>query len=166
MHLRSAHAPLPRRSPRRWARLATLLAAGALALTLAFAAAQATTDAATETPVRVYYFWGDGCPVCEQQKGFLEWLEERHPSIEVHAFEVWFVRAHVPLLEAFSAAFDQPVRGVPVTFIGDHAWVGFSQIAATQMTAAVDAYALLETPPDAGARVESELLARFVSEAP
>ena len=162
MHLRSANA----RTRRPWPRFAALLAAGALALTLAFAAAQATTDDAIEAPVRVYYFWGDGCPVCEQQKGFLEWLEQRHPTLEVHAFEVWFVRAHVPLLEAFSAAFGQPVRGVPVTFIGDHAWVGFSQLAAQQMTAAVDEYVLLDAPPDAGERVEAELLARFLSEAP
>jgi glutaredoxin len=162
MHLRSVTAS----APRRWPRLAALLAAGALALTLGFAAAQAPADDALEQPVRVYYFWGDGCPICVQQKGYLEWLEERHPDVEIHAFEVWYVRDNLTLLEAFSAAFGQPVRGVPVTFIGDHAWVGFSQLAAQQMTAAVDEYALLETPPDAGARVEAELLARFVSEAP
>lgn len=142
------------------------LAAVVLVLTLGAAAANASTEAAVEMPVRVYYFWGDGCPVCAQQKVYLDWLEERHPSIEVHAFEVWFVRANVPLLEAFSAAFGQPVRGVPVTFIGDHAWVGFSQLAAQQMTAAVDDYVLLDEPPDAGDRVESDLLSRLLSEAP
>ena len=165
MHTRSANASMPRRSRR----LATALAA-ALVVVLAFAAAQEPVDEPVgepvDAPVRVYYFWGDGCPICVQQRSYLEWLELRHPDIEVHAFEVWYVRDHLELLEAFSAAFGQPVRGVPVTFIGDHAWVGFNQVAAEQMTAAVDGYALLDAPPDAGGRVEAELLARFLTEAP
>ena len=162
MHTRSAIASMPRRSRR----LALALAAAALIVVLGFAAAQEPVDEPVGAPVRVYYFWGDGCPICVQQKRYLEWLELRHPDIEVHAFEVWYVRDHLALLEAFSAAFDQPVRGVPVTFIGDHAWVGFSQLAAEQMTAAADDSALLDVPPDAGERVEAELLARFLTEAP
>jgi len=114
----------------------------------------------------LYYFWGDGCPVCAQQRGYLEWLIQQFPQVEVHAFEVWFVPEHRPLLEAFSAAYGQPVRGVPVTFIGEHSWVGFSQLAADQMTAVVDASLRLATPPDAGDRIDPALLARFLPEAP
>lgn len=128
--------------------------------------AETPAAASSPEPVRLYYFWGDGCPVCVQQRSYLDWLEQRHPGIEIHAFEVWHVREHLALLQAFSDAFEQPVRGVPVTFVGDHAWVGFSQLAAQQMTAAVDGYVLLDEPPDAGDRVEPALLLRFVSEAP
>jgi glutaredoxin len=128
------------------------------------AATVAVPEASAE--IHVYYFWGDGCPVCVQQRAYLDWLVEHHPTVEVHAFEVWREAANRPLLMALSDAFGQPVTGVPVTFIGEHAWVGFSQVAALQMTATVEAYLAHLEPPDALDRLPPELRAALLPDPP
>jgi len=129
---------------------------------LAFAqGAWSETVAEPPTPVHVYYFWGDGCPVCEQQRVYLEGLQARYPEVVVHAFEVWYEVPNRELLVAFSDAFGQPVTAVPVTFIGDHGWVGFGHVSSLQMTEVVEANRR-SGGPDAGDRVAPELLRRFL----
>jgi len=39
--------------------------------------------------VNIYFFWGEGCPHCEDEKQFLEKLEKKYPEIKVNDFEVW-----------------------------------------------------------------------------
>ena len=132
----------------------------------ATALAQGATATEPEPPVvNVYYFWGDGCPVCAQQKVFLEWLEERYPEVRVHAFEVYFETINRVLLQAFSDAFDQAVVGVPVTFIADQGWIGFNQPMSLQMTAKVEAHRD-EPLPDAAERLEADLREQFLAEPP
>jgi thiol-disulfide isomerase/thioredoxin len=106
-------------------------------------------------PVDVYYFWGDGCPVCVTQRAYLDALEARYPDVRVHAFEVWYDTDNRALLQAFSDAFGRPVTGVPVTFIGEDAWVGFNQVAGQQMTASVEAYRTYDAP-NAADRLRAE----------
>ncbi len=113
--------------------------------------------------VNVYYFWGDGCPVCAQQRVFLDWLVENYPEVEVHDFEVYYEIPNRELLEALSEAFGEPVRAVPVTFIGEQAWIGFSQTIATQMLASIERYLTYEAP-DAADLIEAELRERFLPE--
>ena len=128
------------------------VAAAALLVMLAsLSAAQEATTGAPEAAgdtftVNVYYFWGDGCPVCVQQRAFLDWLVERYPEVEVHAFEVWHGVDNRPRLQALSDAFGRPVRAVPVTFIGEDSWIGFNQVASVQMTASVEAYRTYQAP--------------------
>jgi thiol-disulfide isomerase/thioredoxin len=62
----------------------------ALLLALLFSSAQAER-------LPIYYFWGDGCPHCAEQKPFLEELERRYSQLEVHAFEVWYEPQNRPL---------------------------------------------------------------------
>lgn len=141
-----------------------LVGALAMALTLASAVAQDAPEASVGAPaaaVHVYYFWGDGCPVCVTQRAYLDRLEESHPEVVVHAFEVWFAVDNRELLQAFSLAFGQPMTGVPVTFIGDHGWIGFNQVHGVQMTQVVETVRAAGGP-DAGARVPADLLARFL----
>jgi hypothetical protein len=143
---------------RTWSR-GTLIALAVLFLGL-FASA-AAQDAAVH-PVDVYYFWGEGCPVCADQRVFLNGLSERYPEVTVHAFEVWNDAESRSLLEAFAAAFSRPVTGVPVTFIGDDAWVGFSQVAGRQMTASVESYRTYAAP-DAADRLPADVRSRFLA---
>ncbi len=143
------------------ARSACLTLAAAVAISVFAQGSASQTAAEPPTSVHVYYFWGDGCPVCEQQRTYLEWLQERYPEVVVHAFEVWFEVPNRELLVAFSDAFGQPVTAVPVTFIGDQGWVGFGQVSSLQMTDAVEAN-LRAGGPDAGDRLAPELLQRFL----
>ncbi len=138
-----------------------------IALLMLFAAGtaqDASADVDTFT-VNVYYFWGDGCPVCVQQAAFLDALVERYPEVQVHAFEVWRATENRALLEAMSAAFGRPVTAVPVTFIGEDSWVGFNQVAGRQMTASVEMYRTYDAP-DPADRLPAELRDALLPEPP
>jgi thiol-disulfide isomerase/thioredoxin len=139
-------------------RLATVALIGVL-LTLPSTAmavgAAAQSASGAGHPVNVYYFWGDGCPVCVQQRAFLDQLAQRFDGVRVQAFEVWYDAENRALLEAFSGAFGRPVTGVPVTFIGEHSWVGFNQAMGQQMTASVENYRTYAAP-DAADRLRPE----------
>jgi len=76
--------------------------------------------------VRLYYFWGDGCPVCDRQDVFLERLEQEHPELRIERFEVWYDQENLALLREVAAKMDFEPRGVPVTILGGRHWVGFN----------------------------------------
>ncbi len=145
--------------PRRL-RLRTLITTLALTLLLATGFAQGPTF-----PVDVYLFWGDGCPYCHQEQLFLDQLVAQYPDVTVHAFEVWNDVPNRALLEAFSDAFDRPVTGVPVTFIGENAWVGFNQVIGLQITSSVETYRTYDAP-DAADRLDADTRAAFLPDAP
>ncbi|MFA6512421.1 MAG: hypothetical protein WCV86_04850 [Patescibacteria group bacterium] len=69
-------------------------------------------------PVDVYFFWGDGCPHCAKEESFLEQIQERYPSMRVHALEVWHDAENRALLSAVGNALSLDVSGVPVAIIG------------------------------------------------
>lgn len=143
----------------RRAPLASALLVFALLVVAAAQAAWAQSPAASGTfPVDLYYFWGDGCPVCSQQKLYLDDLVARYPEVTVHSFEVWNDRDNLALLQAFSTAFGREVRGVPVTFIGEDAWIGFNAAFGQQMTASVEAYRSYPAP-NAADRLPSQVRA-------
>ena len=135
-----------------------LLLAAALAVLAAvgFGLAQDAAPTASTHPVNVYYFWGDGCPVCVQQRAFLDQLEARYDDVRVHDFEVWYDTDNRALLMAFADAFGRNVTGVPVTFIGEDAWIGFNQVMGQQMTASVEGYRTYAAP-DAADRLRPEM---------
>lgn len=123
------------------------LAALALPLLLAVGLAQGGAgDSQGRFEVPIYYFWGATCPVCATQGEFHEALLEAYPNVVLHAFEVYFEPENRPLMEAMAAAYGRPVSGVPMTFIGDETWTGFSQAVAQQMVAAVERYGAYEAP--------------------
>ncbi len=132
------------------------LALGMVLLLMASATTVAQAAGGSGHSVNVYYFWGDGCPVCVQQRAFLDQLEQRYDEVRVHSYEVWYDSENRALLDAFAAAFNRPVTGVPVTFIGEDSWVGFNQVAGQQMIASVEAYRSYAAP-DAADRLPSDL---------
>ncbi|MFW6388033.1 MAG: hypothetical protein ACOC0B_02040, partial [bacterium] len=89
-------------------------------------------DTADEV-VRLYYFWGEGCPVCEREAAFLDELAAEYPNLRVHRFEVWNDAENLALLEEVAARFGFEVRGVPVTVLGTRHWTGFHAGVATQV---------------------------------
>jgi hypothetical protein len=106
--------------------------------------------------VPIYFFWGEGCPHCNNQKVFLEQLVIDHPNVVVYDFEVYNVPENRPLMTAMATAFGRPVTGVPMTFIGDEVWVGYNDAMGRQMRAAVERYETYAAP-DPVDRVAPEL---------
>jgi glutaredoxin len=124
----------------------------ALALALSFSAAAAvrgTPPGVDAHPVPVYIFWGDGCPHCATQKRFFERLEAWYPTMELHSFEVWYDADNRALMVEMAEAFGRSVTGVPMTFIGDEVWTGFSEAMGWQMEASIAALALTPGPDPA-----------------
>jgi len=77
-------------------------------------------------PIVVYFFWGDGCPHCAEQKPFLDSLKQKYPLLEVKMFETWYNGENAELFQQMAESFGTSVQGVPTTFIGNKYWVGFA----------------------------------------
>ena len=77
--------------------------------------------------VVLIFFWGDGCPHCAEEKLFLETLVDKFPQLNIKTYEVYQNKENLSFLFALSDAMNFEARGVPVTIIGDQAWIGFSE---------------------------------------
>ncbi|MGM5482667.1 MAG: glutaredoxin family protein [Nanobdellota archaeon] len=81
----------------------------------------------------IYFFWGNGCPHCAEEKQFLEKIEEKYPELNIKSFEVYQHSENRDLLQELAQAYNTTFQGVPVTFIGEKHWVGFSEQMGTEM---------------------------------
>ncbi len=93
-----------------------------------------SVDYATDKKVAVYLFWGDGCPHCASQKTAMSDWTTKYPDIEIKTYETWNNTDNATKLEAMAKAYNTTVEGVPMTFIGDKYWVGYSDDMETEMT--------------------------------
>jgi thiol-disulfide isomerase/thioredoxin len=74
----------------------------------------------------LYFFWGKGCPHCEEEKEFLAGLQRAQPSLEIREYEVWYHRENAGLMAAMLQAHGVRPSGVPVTFVDDQLFSGFT----------------------------------------
>lgn len=95
-----------------------------VALILLSGGTQAQGSGGETEQVRMFVFWGEGCPHCDEQKPFLRELEQRYPELEIREFEVFRTDAHHQLFIALSVAHGIEPGSVPTTFVGGGAWVG------------------------------------------
>ena len=78
--------------------------------------------------VNIYFFWGDGCPHCEEQFAFLDSIESEYGDLyNLYTFETWQNEENAELLKTFSDAMEVESRGVPYTIIGEEVFTGFSE---------------------------------------
>jgi len=82
--------------------------------------------------VTVYFFWGEGCPHCAEMKQFFSALQERYP-IELVSLEVYYNDTNRELLYKFFDAYNVKIKAVPVVFIGNESFLGFSDVIADQI---------------------------------
>ncbi len=102
-----------------------------------------------QNTVYIYFFYGKDCPHCAEEEPFLADLARRYPQVQVEEFEVWYNKTNRDLLGQMGAAFGFEPGGVPVTFIGERYWIGFTESIGQEMEAHVTA--CIEMPcPDAG----------------
>jgi thiol-disulfide isomerase/thioredoxin len=69
--------------------------------------------------VKLYFFWGKGCPHCTHEKIFLEKLEKKYPLLEVKSYEVWYDQENAKLFSDMAETYGTRPEGVPTTFTGD-----------------------------------------------
>ena len=96
-------------------------------LMIALAALITLTPALAQHDTTIYFFYGDGCPHCAEEKPFLEQLESQYPSLTVKQYEVYNNRENAELFMKFAEAYGETARGVPGTFVGDQMYSGYSE---------------------------------------
>ncbi|MFP4656365.1 MAG: hypothetical protein ACLFNK_02195 [Candidatus Woesearchaeota archaeon] len=84
--------------------------------------------------VQVYFFWGDGCSFCTDQKKFFEEMDDEiMEDVQIMEFELYNSKKNAEFWEEFTAAHAETAHAIPVTFIGDEAWRGFPEQYGPQM---------------------------------
>ena len=84
----------------------------------------------------VYFFYGEGCPHCADEKPFLDGLRKRYPGIEIKSYEVWHDQKNAALMSDFARTYGVTAAGVPMTFIDRKAFVGFTAATASSLSEA------------------------------
>jgi glutaredoxin len=75
----------------------------------------------------VYFFWGRGCPHCEEEKVFLRDMKKQYPCMKIMDYEVWYNKQNASLFASMVKAYHMKTSGVPFTFIGNNAFIGYSE---------------------------------------
>jgi glutaredoxin len=92
--------------------------------------------------ISVHLFWGRGCPHCEEEQDFLLTLKRTAPALEIKDYEVWYDKQNARLLAVLLKARGMKPSGVPVTFIDDQVFFGFSRRTGEALAAAIEACGL------------------------
>lgn len=93
-----------------------------------------------EEKVKLYLFWGDGCPHCEAEQKYLENLKQEFDNLEITKYEVWYNEENNSLLKNIAIATNKTLKGVPVTIIGPTIITGFKTETEQQIKRAIEYY--------------------------
>jgi len=85
------------------------------------------TTVRADDKVHVYFFYGEGCPVCDKMEPFLHRLEDLYPFVDVGYYEVRYNQTNRELFEQFCAECGTKPYGVPMTFIDKKPFIGFNR---------------------------------------
>ncbi len=86
--------------------------------TIQVAQAQVTTQ-------DVYFFWGDGCPHCMKLKPLMEEWKNTYPQLRFGSYEVYNNPENRETMTEMAEKLNVKNLGVPLTIVGDQAFVGF-----------------------------------------
>lgn len=78
--------------------------------------------------VNIYFFWGNGCPHCEEEFTFFNEIEKEYSKYyNLNTFEVWYDEENEKILKSFAQKMNDQVSGVPYTIIGNQSYIGFGE---------------------------------------
>ena len=123
-----------------------------LMLLLPLANANANPAAATDGQLEMSVFWGISCPHCDNQKPFLDTLEQRYPALTIQRYEVSRSSAHHHLFGEMAREHQIRAGSVPTLFVAGRAWIGDSPTMRAEIVATIeqwlrDAEAARQIPP-------------------
>lgn len=78
-----------------------------------------------DTKVRIYEFWGQGCPHCAVASPFLRDLDDNSTAVELHQYETWYNRDNKDKNQKVADLLGTKAGGVPFIVIGDQVITGF-----------------------------------------
>lgn len=92
----------------------------------------------SEDKVNIYFFWGWGCPHCEEEHKFFEDIEEEYGKYyKLNTFEVWYNEDNLMIYEQFAEKMGDAADGVPYTIIGNKTISGFGDAAKKKIKNAI-----------------------------
>ena len=78
-----------------------------------------------ETKVRLYEFWGQGCPHCAAAAPFLQKIDNEIKELEVIKYETYYNTTNQEKNKKVAEALGEEFGGVPVFIVGDQAFQGY-----------------------------------------
>ena len=93
-----------------------------------------------EEKVKLYLFYGDGCPHCADEKEFLDSIDDKYPNLEIIKNEVWYNDENSLLLDKLEKELKITRSGVPTTIIGEEVIVGYNYATASKIERAINYY--------------------------
>ncbi|NSW54104.1 MAG: hypothetical protein HPY85_16495 [Anaerolineae bacterium] len=107
--------------------------------------------------IPIYFFWGDGCPHCENEHQFMQNdLLPRYPNVVLYDYETWYNQDNQDLFNRMAEAYGFVPQGVPTTFVGNRYFVGFTETIGDQIEALIVEYMEAGQYPDPMARLAGE----------
>ena len=89
---------------------------------------------AQNIPVNAYFFYGDGCPHCAEERQYLfHVLKSEHPDLQIYEYEIYNSRDNAILLQKTAEKLEVRVDGVPFLVIGNKHFVGYANGMSSQM---------------------------------
>ena len=92
------------------------------------------------TYIKLYLFYGDGCPHCADEKEFLDSIDDKYPNLEIIKNEVWYNDENSLLLDKLEKELKITRSGVPTTIIGEEVIVGYNYATASKIERAINYY--------------------------
>ncbi|MBU1052076.1 MAG: hypothetical protein KJ718_06005 [Nanoarchaeota archaeon] len=75
--------------------------------------------------VNIYFFWAHGCPHCQDEKDFLNTLNQKYDNLDIHGLEVTTSKENADLLKKTGKELNADVSGVPFTVVGEQYFSGW-----------------------------------------
>ena len=77
--------------------------------------------------LNVYFFYGEGCPHCEELINYLNTLPEEYDDyFDLYTMEVWYDEENSKLMEEVLSKLNQEPSGVPCLIVEDQIFFGYS----------------------------------------
>lgn len=84
------------------------------------------TSISAKEAVKLYLFYGDGCPHCAAEKEYLNELQMKYKNLEIVTYEVWYNEENATLMQDVKAKLGKNNSYIPFTVIGETSFVGFN----------------------------------------
>lgn len=98
--------------------------------------------------VKVYFFWGEGCPHCAKEKELLEYYAHKYPYMELLDFELYGNYNNGQTLSKVAEILNTRIDGIPFTVVGDKSFSGYSDITTPEQISERLEYCYKNTCPD------------------
>ncbi len=81
----------------------------------------------------LYFFYGQGCPHCADEKPFLDEMEKKYKDLTIKRYEVWYDEDNQKLMQKMAKDENISAERVPFTLINGEYFFGYSTTYATKL---------------------------------